>query len=229
LFAWGAILLAVIGFAIEVVLGHQPLLAAKFLRYYWFRLTDFAVPMAVAFYVVAIIVRAVDLHRSWATPLLLMAMTFAGWFLGNAAWTRHQNPSPPADNKIAFYPAWEDVCGWIAEHTPPDAVFLTPRLNLSFKWRTGRSEVINRKDIPQDAAGIVEWSARVKDVYNKNYDKRLGDERIDVDSIGELGTERVRELAKKYDAQYVLSDRVEFLRLPVVYQNKDYVVYKIGD
>ena len=40
----------------------------------------------------------------------------------------------------------------IRPNTPPDAPFITPRLNVSFKWRTGRPEVVNRKDIPQDAA-----------------------------------------------------------------------------
>jgi hypothetical protein len=225
MFAWGAIVLAAVGFAIEVALGSQPLVAAKLLRYYWFRLTDFAVPMAVAFYVVAILAEAFERRSGWATPLLFLAMTFAGWFLGSTAWMRYQNPLPPADNKVADYPSWVEVCEWIAENTPPDAAFLTPRLNVSFKWRTGRPEVVNRKDIPQDAAGIVEWSARVKDVFGT----KVGDEETAVDSIGALGTDRVRELAKKYGAQYVLSDRGQLLRLPVAYDNEEYVVYKIDN
>jgi hypothetical protein len=222
LFAWGAILLAAIGFAIEIALSSQPTIAATLLRYYWFRLTDFAVPMAVAFYVVAMVAKGMSQRRIWSAPLLLLALTFAGWFLGNIAWTRYQNPTPPADNKIAYHPAWIEACEWIAENTPADSVFLTPRLNLSFKWRTGRPEVVNRKDIPQDAAGIVEWSARVKDVFGA----KVGDEEIAVDSIGALGTDRVRKLAKKYGALYVLSDRGQLLELPIVYRNVDYVVYK---
>lgn len=223
LFAWGAILLASMGLVIEIALRDHALVAAKLLRYYWFRLTDFAVPMAVAFVVVAITAEAFDRRRAWATPLLLLAMTFGGWFLGTTVWKRYQNPTPPADNKIAEYASWIQVCEWIARETPSDAVFLTPRLNVSFKWRTGRPEVVNRKDIPQDARGIVEWSERVKDVYGK----QVGDEEFAVDSIGELGDDRVRELAKKYSAEYVLSDRGQMLRLPVAYRNEDYVVYKI--
>jgi hypothetical protein len=230
LFAWGAVLLAAIGFVIEIALGTQPFLAAKLLRYYWFRLTDFAAPMAVAFYVVAIIADRYEQRRGWTTVLLLLAMTFAGWFLGVTSWSRYQTPTPPADKKIVDYPSWVETCDWIARKTPADAVFLTPRLNVSFKWRTGRAEVVNRKDIPQDAAGIVEWSARVKNVFST----KVRDEEIAVDSIGSLGTERVRELAKKYGAQYVLSDRGQLLRLPIVYginkeEEGDYVVYEISD
>ena len=133
------------------------------------------------------------------------------------------NGVPPADKKVTHYDSWVDVCEWVAEHTPPDALFVTPRLNCSFKWRTGRPEVVNRKDIPQDAAGIVEWSRRLKDIYTVKF---AGEDQT-VDSVGALGADRVRELAKKYHARYVLSDRAQLLKLPVAFRNDEYVVYRI--
>ena len=63
-FAWGAVLLAMIGFAIELALGNQPALAAALLRYYWFRLTDVAVPLAVALQAVALIAAGMSRQRS---------------------------------------------------------------------------------------------------------------------------------------------------------------------
>src|SRR5699024_6439901 len=45
-FAWGAATLAAIGLCIEVSLSAHPELASKLLRYYWFRLSDFAAAMA---------------------------------------------------------------------------------------------------------------------------------------------------------------------------------------
>jgi hypothetical protein len=117
------------------------------------------------------------------------------------------------------------VCEWVADHTPPDALFITPRLNCTFKWRTGRPEVVNRKDIPQDAAGIVEWSRRLKDIYTVQF---AGEDQT-VDSVGALGADRVRQLAKKYRASYVLSDRAQLLQLPVAFRNDEYTVYKIDN
>src|SRR5690606_29628018 len=48
LFACGAIGLAIIGMLIEVTLWNEPDIAARLLRYYWFRLADVAVPIATA-------------------------------------------------------------------------------------------------------------------------------------------------------------------------------------
>jgi hypothetical protein len=222
-FAWGALLLAVIGLAIEVALWKQPLLAAKLLRYYWFRLTDFAMSMAVSLLVTRLIAIGVQQRRAWAAWLLGGALAGTGVFIGWTAIERVRDPRPPADQKMVDHVLWAEACAWVAENTPPDAVFLTPKLNLSFKWRTGRPEVVNRKDIPQDARGIIEWHARVKDIY---YTDNFGVP-VSLDSIGYLGTKRVRELAKKYQADYVLMDRGQLLELPIVFRNEDYVVYRI--
>ena len=228
-FAWGAVIIACFGMAIELTFSNQPLIAAKLLRYYWFRLTDFAAPMAVALLATSTIFIGLQRQRRWAAPLLLVTLLFTGWYLEEACRPRatsllqHEAPIPPADTKVTFYPDWVDVCDWIAANTPSDALFLTPRLNQSFKWRTGRPEVVNRKDIPQDARGIIEWYTRLKDIY---YTTEGGIEQP-LDSIGVRGTESVRELAQKYGATYVLMDRGQLLALPVVFRNDEYIVYKI--
>lgn len=228
-FAWGAAIIACIGLAIELSFLNQPLTAAKFLRYYWFRLTDFAVPMAVALLVTSAISIGLQPRRRWAAPFLLVTLLFTGWYLEEACRPRIANlllgetPIPPADAKLTVYPAWVDVCDWVAAKTPPDALFLTPRLNQSFKWRTGRPEVVSRKDIPQDARGIVKWYGRLKDIYYTE----VGGIEQPLDSIGILGTDRVRELAKKYHASYVLMDRGQLLSLPLAFWNEEYVVYRI--
>jgi hypothetical protein len=217
------VIIACIGLTIELLFLNQPLIAAKFLRYYWFRLTDFAAPMAVALLATGTISFGLQQQRRWAVPLLLFAMAFTGWYLEEACRARLETPIPPADAKVTKYSAWVEVCDWVADNTPPDALFLTPRLNQSFKWRTGRPEVVNRKDIPQDARGIIEWNSRLKDIYYTN----VGGIEQTLDSIGVLGTERVRELAQKYHAQYVLMDRGQLLSLPIAFRNEEYVVYKI--
>jgi hypothetical protein len=224
-FAWGAVLLAAMGFVIELALWSQPALAAKLLRYYWFRLTDFGVPMAVAILVAALISAGMMRRRTWSVWLLLAALTFSGAFLATKAIPRALVHVPPADAKLRDYDAWVDVCKWASENTPEDALFLTPRLNLSFKWYSGRPEVVNRKDVPQDARSIVEWHRRINEIY---YATIEGQEQP-LDSLGVLGTERVRELAREYGAAYVLMDRGQLLRLPIAYWNDEYVVYRIQE
>ena len=224
-FAWGAALLAAIGFAIELALWNQPLVAARLLRYYWFRLTDFAAPMAAALCLTALILTGIERRRPWAAWLLTAAIVLTGWHVSHATRLRMLNPVPPAEAKTRDVAAWAEACEWVAENTPQSALFLTPRLNHTFKWRAGRPEVVNRKDIPQDARSIIEWHRRIQDIY---YTEIEGVEQP-LDSIGILGTERVRELALKYGADYVIMDRGQLVSLPRVYWNEEYVVYRIED
>ncbi len=222
-FAWGAALLAAAGLIIEVALWNQPLVAGRLLRYYWFRLTDFAAPMAVALCATALIAAGLHRRRPWAAWGLTAALVLTGWHLSSVARLRALHPVPPADAKMRDYPAWVEACEWVADNTPPDALFLTPRLNHSFKWRTGRAEVATRKDIPQDAPSIVEWHRRIKDIY---YTEIAGVEQP-LDSLGILGSERVLELALRHGADFVLMDRGQLLSLPRAFWNEEYVVYRI--
>ncbi len=225
LFAFGAVLLAMIGLTIELTLQNNPDLAAKLLKYYWFRLTDFAAAMAVALQLTTLVAMGFERRRAWAAPALVASMIFGAWYPVTACWQRVENPIPPAESKIADDPAWVEVCNWVAANTPPDSLFITPRLCLTFKWRTGQPQVVSRKDIPQDAADIVAWHDRLKDIYTVQF----GGVDQSVDSVGALGDGRVRELAKKYLAKYVLSDRGQLLSLPIVFRNEEYVVYRITE
>jgi hypothetical protein len=178
--------------------------------------------MATALYVVTLIADGLNRRRPWAMWLLVIALVAAAWNVGHTAVGRWQNPVPPADQKVRDFAAWAQACEWAAENTPQDALFLTPRLNVSFKWRAGRPEVVNRKDIPQDAQSIVQWHRRIREIY---YAVIEGEEQP-LDSLGILGTERVRELANQYNADYVLMDRGQLLSLPVAYKNEEYIIYR---
>jgi hypothetical protein len=228
-FAWGAALLAVFGFGLELALASEPLAAAQWLRYYWFRLTDFAAPLAVSLAAGSLIAAGLQSRRAWGMYGLVAAIALAGGHLADKSFARLAAAVPPADRKMQDFAAWVEVCRWIAEHTETDALFLTPRLSQSFKWRTGRAEVVTRKDVPQDARSIVEWSKRYRHVY---YQDAAGRETDEPQSLGDLGTERVRQLAREYGAKYVIASRGTPLWLPVVYPNaqhgnEEYVVYRI--
>ncbi len=231
IFAWSAALIAVCGFVIELALSNAPDTAACLLRFYWFRMTDFGAPMAVSLVVTALIAAGVDWRRAWAAWGLAVAVAFCGWNLLDRSWQRFADPVPPADRKLQDYAAWLDVCDWVVGHTEPDALFLTPRLNQSFKWRTGRAEVVTRKDMPQDAASIVEWHRRYHHIY---YEGTGANESAPPPSLGTIGTQRVRQLAHEYGAKYIISGWNKPLWLPVLYPNvqyanEEYIVYRVDD
>jgi hypothetical protein len=220
-FAWGAVILATLGLAIELILWTRPELAASLLRFYWFRLTDVAVPLAVAMNVVALVDRGFTLTRRWAPWALAAAILAAAAPLIYDVRLRFDNPVPPSDAYMASFDDWVDVCQWAEANTPADAMFLTPRMNQSFKWRTGRAEVATRKDLPQDASSIVEWSGRVHNIYYHDVDGQP----VPVDSIADLGVEHLADVAKQYGVDYVIASRDPPLPLSVQYANNSYVVY----
>jgi hypothetical protein len=182
--------------------------------------------MAVALATTSLILLAATQRRPWGTWALVAAIILAGGHLGSVVAQRSRNPVPPADARMADFSAWVDACRWIAENTSVHTRFLTPRLNHSFKWRTGRAEIVNRKDIPQDTRGILEWNRRIKEIY---YYEDVTGINGPVDSPRQLETDRVRELAAKYGAGMVVADRSQLLSLPRVYWNQEYVVYRVPD
>lgn len=222
-FAWGAVLLAGVGLAIELALWTRPLAAAAMLKYYWFRLTDVAVPLAVALNATVIIARGLERRREWAVWGMVLAVGLTCGQLAAVAGLRLAHPVPPADGKMRDYASWVDACQWIAENTPADALFLTPRTAHSFKWRAGRAEVVTRKDVPQDAASVVEWFRRLHDVHYYQVDGQWEPYR----SLAHGGTGRIERLAEEYGARYVLTDARRRLGLPVAYRNEEYVVYVV--
>jgi hypothetical protein len=223
LFGWGAAVLAAIGLAWEVALLNDPARASPILRFYWFRLTDVAVPLAVALNLVAFIAAGLAIRRKWAAWAIAATVTATAWPLIHIVHQRSDNPVPPSDNWMASYDDWIDVCKWAAENTSPTSLFVTPRMNQSFKWRTGRPEVVSRKDIPQDAGGIVEWHERLHNIYYHVVDGLP----VPVDSVADLGVEHTAAMAQKYSADYVIANRDPPLKLPMEYANNTYVVYRI--
>jgi hypothetical protein len=230
-FAVGGAILAGVGLIIELTLAQEPIAAARLLRYYWCRLTDFSAPLAAALLASAVIVVAIECRGRWAVWALAAAIALAGGHITGRVMARLVDPTPPGDRRMRDPAAWTDACQWIIGNTEADARFLTPRLSHTFKWQTGRPEVVTRKDIPQDAAGIIEWHRRYRDVYYGGNDDRAAEPAA---SLGHLGTERVVQLARRYGATYVITDRRRPLWLPVVYPtqhdlNFEYVVYRIPD
>jgi hypothetical protein len=137
----------------------------------------------------------------------------------------------PRSDKSLAYADWLETCGWIKEHTPPDAVFITPRMSATLRWYAGRAEVGNWKDIPQDSASIVEWWNRMLEIHTLN-PKETPPKFIE--SIALLGPARINQLGAKYGAGYaivpLLSDIPRLAATPEFPPNISghaYAVYKL--
>ncbi len=238
-FTVGSLAIAAVGMGVNVLGRWNAELAAGLLKYYWFRLSDVAVPLAVALLAADVLTKLPSLLAGrWCTPVrrrlagrwigrvtLAAVVAWAGFGVADLARPR----VPPADaGDVAQYWAWRRACRWIADpaHTPSRARFLTPMNAQTFKWYCGRSEVVNWKEIPQDARSIVRWW----DMLHAIHDTGSADDNLRwFASLGDMGPERLRRLGKQFAADYVLTERNPDLPLPVVYQNEMYIVYRLRE
>lgn len=154
----------------------------RWLRFYWFRCSDFLIPAYLAIVPFAFSYPATRLvpwakHRNgWgrvlcATALLLVLVE------GGLYWRNIQEDPRPAADRMSlpgnmdsakaqqYYRNWVRACFWVRDNTPEDALFLTPRSQQTFKWYAERSEVICWKDVPQDSGSLLEWIRRARDCF----------------------------------------------------------------
>lgn len=238
LFVLAALGIAMVGALLTPLELVDRALAAGLLRFYWYRLSDFAVPMGVALAGVAAIAEFWQRRPVAAIRWIAAASVVAGLHLGAYAVIRPIRQPPRAfrvsrhghifERYCADHLAWRDVCEFVAEspEIEPGALFLTDRLAQTFKWYSGRPEVANWKDIPQDARGVVEWWQRMRNLHATR-DATQGE--YWYRSLSEQNPERLRRLGKKYGAKYAVTFRRPPLDLPIIYQNKIYAVYRLDE
>jgi hypothetical protein len=224
-FATAALLISVVGLGWELATWNHPALSARILKYYWFRLADIALPVAVSLGLFSLAQTMIQRQLRWGFVLLTLSVALPTCHLLNTTWARFENRRPPADRKIKHYGSYLQACEWIRENTAEDAVFLVPRTAQSFKWNASRSDLVTWKDVPQNAADLVTWRDRYFDVHRP--DNEFG-ERVRYGSLAAQGTARIRQLAKKYDIDFVLTKEYPPLLLPVVYGNAYYTLYSVG-
>ncbi len=220
------------GLVIAAAEPFAPATVYGLLRFYWFRLADVMVPLALAAAAVAVLEDDAVCERlmpvrpaaaRWIVALLLiadLAAQSAHWPLPG-----RERLAARADSKLDVA-AWVDVCAWVRAHTPPESRFLTPRGAGSFTWRTDRPEVVSWKNSPQDPRSLIEWRRRIVDVFSPT--GRLGDMGA---SVAVLSPERIREVAATYGATHAIvptpaawQSELPFER---VYANAGYAVYRI--
>ncbi len=200
-FVAAAIAISTIGFVLSIAAWWQPVWAASLLRFYWFRLADVMVPLAVTLFSVAILARWHESGRSKFGVGLTVAILAVSGHLGDTLRFRLEYLTPRADWTLPRVELgeWRHIAEWAQQETPAGTLFLVPRLSQTFRWYSGRGEVVTRKDLPQDAASIVAWWQRLEDIGGDQANAPPGD------SLSALGADRLRELGQKYGAGYVIT------------------------
>ena len=224
-FVGGAVLIAAAGALLALATASDRDLYAALMRYYWFRLSDVMLPLGVSLGAARHIAALARLRPKAGALWLGVAWGLAAFHLAGYVLDRPFPTRPRADkaNKIADYAAWRHLTAWVRQNTPENALFLTPRSQQTFKWYTGRGEVVTWKDLPQNAQDIVEWWRRMNEIHAADGES----DDLWIDSLTELSAERLRELGQRYEADYLVTHAQPRLALPLVYQNNSYAVYRL--
>lgn len=187
LFVLAAVIIGGLGILINqlTLLMHTPEIAFAMLRYYWFRLSDVCVPIGVSLSLLWIVAQMKPRYPVACQSGLIAIAALVAVDIGSGVVARFRDPrsdaaiqatsgsSEPLGEKVKDDESWLRTCQWIREHTEPTARFLTPMRQQTFKWYAQRPELFNLKDVPQDAAALVEWWSLRREVYG-SYDLRFG-------------------------------------------------------
>ena len=245
-FVAGAVAITLVGAVVNSLVFFDRALAANLLRYYWFRLSDVAVPLGVALEGVA------SSWQGWlhapkqnsdnensrgltargckqsALAIAVSRLLDSGW-RWRFSWRCFTSADHSLDRltpacrgriRVANFADWRAACKWVADSgkIPPGARFLVPRLAQTFKWYTGHSDVVNWKDVPQDAKTLLEWRRPHPRRSTRRACRKVRAGMIRWPWSARSGCE---SSGAKYDADYVITERTDpLVKLDVVYQNQ---------
>lgn len=248
-FAVGAMTISLAGLLVGLLPAIYPDQAAKWLRFYWFRLADAITPLVLAFALVYFFSpkknvspnseRKSGRHIVTKEWLARAGMVAAIGLFAHASWERIRTGVPVSvSNQLLGLNAdadhaeqrrtmqdWIAVCQFVRASTPEDAVLLTPRHQQTFKWYAHRAEVVNWKDTPQDAVALREWAKRFLEIYPA----RLSTMRVTI------RYDELRAMRAQYGCDWIVVDRrVVGPELPLVpiypaanQRNSTYAVYEL--
>ncbi|MGD0900474.1 MAG: DUF6798 domain-containing protein [Thermoguttaceae bacterium] len=240
-FVHATLAIALAGLGLRFLGVYQSGLAAGLLRFYWFRLSDVAVPLGVTLVGVGYVAETLTtshLRRWCLAAMVLLAAAHEADCLVLRLFS-----APPFDERLPNVAAWRSCLAWVApRHERP--IFprqpRADRLRDFASWKDACTWVADSGQIPSSALFLTPRMSQTFKWYTGRGEVNLhatGDEPPDGDkppprwhdSLVELGAEGLRRLGAKYGAQFVITEATEpRLPLPIVYDEKGtYVIYRL--
>jgi hypothetical protein len=226
-FAWASVAISLTGLAWEFATINHPTLSASLLKYYWFRMADIAIPLAIALSLGSLMESISRERDRFAVVIVALSIVIPGYLLLKSSVERSAVINETDTYEARHTYGWQNVCEWAREHTATNAMFLIPRRGYDFKWYAERPVFFTWKDVPQDAASLVIWWQRYQEVYFGAIDE-FG-EPMAYHSLQELGADRLREIAGKHKIDYLLTTEYPPLPMPVAYENPWYKIYDLRE
>jgi hypothetical protein len=211
----------------------------RFLQYYPFRLGDVMLPLNACLLFLCVLQEVCSgKARRW---LVMGSLIFLGSVCAMQAFQFHgqlQALRQFPGERQGVDPQWKDLCAWVRQHTPREAVIISPPASLdNFSWLAERATIAKFKLLPPSRAGIMEWHDRLSALSGDvdpwpvppvTEDRRKAIRAALDRGYGQLSTSRAQELMSKYRSQYLVTRVGHHLDLPVMYRNPWYVVYGLN-
>ena len=134
-----------------------------------------------------------------------------------------------------YTPPWVDIQLYVRDHTPKDVLLITPPYLEGFTvfsersilgdWLVGATSVWANND------HASEWLRRMKMIGWKNFKDKKNNWPGARRGYTSFSTDGFIQAAKKYNANYVVFEKVgeKRLNLPIIYENKQFILYAIED
>jgi len=172
--------------------------------------------------------------RRMAVALLVLVT-----FVGMSAELYATNLWRPGIHIFAQRSPWYDAQVWARDHTPRDALFITPPQIWWFydlEWRviSERSTVVTLSELLEAAFSpeyMDHWKPRFEALAPGALDQFQGDIFANIGTTAHafysLSTGDLRRVARTYGASYLVVEKPHRYAFPVVYENEEFIIYRL--
>jgi hypothetical protein len=208
----------------------------RLLQYYPFRLGSIILPLN------TYLVFACALEQTFTgrtrRVFLLVCIVVLSWLCSLQALSLSEQLQdlrqfPSADQEVD--PQWKDMCAWVRNHTPQNAVVVSPPVEFAnFTWLAERPTIAKFKLLPQNKVRILAWYERLGHLSGNlsswpiMHSKKASKNEIEralTKGYNNLTTAQAEALMVKYGADYLVTGIGHNLDLAIAYRNSLYILY----